>query len=59
MAKRKRSKKQEEERVITHAIHGYDFSGDGKGVEIKAGSGIKDINPEITKGVTIHDPRNG
>lgn len=56
----KKSKKQkEEEQMIEHVNFGIDLSGKAKGVEIKAGSGIKDLNPNPEKGVEIHNARHG
>ena len=55
-----RSKTQAQEKAeIEHAIYGFDFNNPMKGVEIKSGRGIKDMNPEVTKGVEIYDPRHG
>ena len=55
----KQNRKKEEQRAITHLNHGFDFEGDSKGVSILASSGITDMNPEPTKGVEIHESRNG
>lgn len=57
--KRNKKRQQEEKDNISHAIHGFPpFGKEWKGVEIKAQSG-RNKNPEITKGVEIHDQRNG
>lgn len=61
--RRREKAKRDEQAKIEHAIHGYPGWVPGspyspKGVEIKAQSG-RNKNPDIDKGVEIHDPRNG